>query len=428
MNDAIGFDVHSFVAEAADAMRSSPDAAANANVPEPERRLRLADWSMASYAGEPEPLRWLVRGSLPLGVPVLVAASGGAGKSFLALELAYRIARGPVPFGEREPPDVFSGQVVEHGTAVMLTAEDSKASVHRRLLAIDGERGLLPTLGDRLRVAPLPDAGGPMPLVVPDGRGGIATSPAFDHLLEELRGIEDLRLVVVDPLQAFTTADVNADPAAGQAFAGALARIAAETGATVLALHHMRKAGTEGVKTAQDAREAIRGTTALVDGMRCAYALWPASDDAAKRACDELGIPHEPGRVFLGAVVKANEPTDNTVRTLVRAHSGLLVDRTARLQAVSEFPAGMLDTFVDVIRQQAGDGRAIARNGPNSLFRRKELLPAGMRDAFTKDIEAKAIVHLSDEKRVVLVKRPSGFCLDVPDGPLATEQQPEKPS
>jgi hypothetical protein len=386
---------------------------------------------MASYAGEPEPLRWLVRGSLPLGVPVLVAASGGAGKSFLALELAYRIARGPVPFGEREPPDVFSGQVVEHGTAVMLTAEDSKASVHRRLLAIDGERGLLPTLGDRLRVAPLPDAGGPMPLVVPDGRGGIATSPAFDHLLEELRGIEDLRLVVVDPLQAFTTADVNADPAAGQAFAGALARIAAETGATVhgAASHAEERSQIRDTSRRRRTRERISG--ARLPSLTACAAPTPCGRPATTLPSGHVrnsAFAHEPNRVFLGAVVKANEPTDNSVRTLVRAHSGLLVDRTDRLQAVSEFPAGMLDTFVDVIRQQAQDGRAIARNGPNSLFRRKELLPAGMRDAFTKDIEAKAIVHLSDEKRVVLVKRTSGFCLDVPDGPLATEQQPEKPS
>ena len=426
MNDAIGFDVHSFVAEAADAMRSSPDAAANANVPEPERRLRLSEWTMASYAGEPEPLRWLVRGSLPLGVPVLVAASGGAGKSFLALELAYRIARGPVPFGEREPPDVFSGQVVEHGTAVMLTAEDSKASVHRRLLAIDGERGLLPTLGDRLRVAPLPDAGGPMPLVVPDGRGGIATSPAFDHLLEELRGIEDLRLVVVDPLQAFTTSDVNADPAAGQAFAGALARLAAETGATVMALHHMRKSGakSETPKTAQDAREDIRGTTAIVDGMRCAYALWPASDDAAKRACTELGIAHEPNRVFLGAVVKANEPTDNSVRTLVRAHSGLLVDRTDRLKAVADLPENILATVVDIVRRQAELGTPLTRSGGNSLFKRQEHLPPDMR-AMPRAKVDEVITHLLAEGRIVGIAKNGGSQLDVPGGKLAGGSVPE---
>jgi len=424
VNDAIGFDARAFVAEAADAMRSSPDAAANANVLEPERRLRLADWSMASYAGEPEPLRWLVRGSLPLGVPVLVAASGGAGKSFLALELAYRIARGPTPFGDREPPDVFSGQVVEHGTAIMLTAEDSKSSVHRRLLAIDGERGLLPTLGDRLRVVPLPDAGGPMPLVVPDGRGGVATSPAFDHLLDELRGIEDLRLVVVDPLQAFTLADVNADPAAGQAFAGALARIAAETGATVLALHHMRKAGTDGVKTAQEAREAIRGTTAIVDGMRAAYALWPASDDAAKQACAELGIPHEPGRVFLAAVVKSNEPADNSVRTLVRAHSGLLVDRTERLKAADSLPEHLLATVVDIVRRQAEAGTPITRSGGNSLFKRQEHLPPDMR-AMPRAKVDEVITHLLAEGRIIGKSKNGGSQLDVPGGKLAGGSTPE---
>jgi hypothetical protein len=36
------------------------------------------------------------------------------------------------------------------------------------------------------------------------------------HLIDEARGVPDLRLVAIDPLQAFVGADVNADPAVAQ--------------------------------------------------------------------------------------------------------------------------------------------------------------------------------------------------------------------
>ena len=37
-----------------------------------------------------------------------------------------------------------------------------------------------------------------------------------------------------------------------------------------------------------DAREGIRGTTALVDGARLVYALWKLDDETAKPICEQL--------------------------------------------------------------------------------------------------------------------------------------------
>ena len=107
----------------------------------------------------------------------------------------------------------------------------------------------------------------PGPLIANDGKT-FARTPFFDDLKRQLLAIKDLRLVVIDPLQAFVSADVNADPAAAQFLWSAMAELAAATGATVLLTHHMRKDGMMRIADGDDAREAIRGTTALVDGAR----------------------------------------------------------------------------------------------------------------------------------------------------------------
>ena len=87
------------------------------------------------YAGEATPIRWLCRGTIPLGVPVLVAAMGGLGKSYLALDLALHAAAGVV--GLEQPRLIFGGRLEGEGTAVLITAEDSFDAIHRRLNRID---------------------------------------------------------------------------------------------------------------------------------------------------------------------------------------------------------------------------------------------------------------------------------------------------
>ncbi len=62
---------------------------------------------------------------------------------------------------------------------------------------------------------PLPDAGGPRPLIATNGKT-LARTPFFDDLKRQLVQLPELRLVIIDPLQAFVLADVNADPAAAQ--------------------------------------------------------------------------------------------------------------------------------------------------------------------------------------------------------------------
>jgi len=316
------------------------------NVPNPEHEvgevaegLRLADWTADRYAGEAAPIEWLCAGTIPLAAPVLFAAMGGLGKSYLAIDLALQIAVGVC--GLAQPKTILGGPVALQGSAVVISAEDSFNAIHRRLNRIDPKERRLNN-PEKLIIVPLPDAGGPRPLIVGDG-GDFKRTPFFFSLADELAAIPDLRLVVIDPLQAFVMADVNADPAAGQYMWSAFAQLCAATGATVLVTHHMRKDGLARIESANDARETIRGSTALVDGARLSYALWKVDEQTSRALCLQLGIEYENGRIVNGAVVKANDEANVAVQTYARDPSGLLVDCSDRIGPMPASPGPTME-------------------------------------------------------------------------------------
>jgi hypothetical protein len=383
----------------------------------PPRRLDLNDWPASRYGGEVKPRRWLVDGVLPLGVPGMIAAMGDTGKSMLMLDLAVKIATGGdgVNFAT-----ALGGRVAARGTAVIVTAEDDAREVHERLDGIDplGKRLERP---ERLRVVPLPDAGGGLTLVR-QGRSGIELTPEAEGLFAQLRGIGDLRLVVFDPLQAFVEGDLNADPAVAQFLCSALARLAAETGAAVVVTHHMRKGNRkEDIADAAGARDAIRGTTALVDGLRFAYALWPMADYRAKKLCERLGRPWRPGVVVHGAVVKANGPANKLVRTYLRNGFGLLQDATEAVKAAAPQDDDLLAALERAVGVAAAAGRPYTKTGANGLYGRRSELGAALSAVGKHRLDALA-QKLLDAKRAVLAMASGSRAvkyLDLPDGPFA---------
>lgn len=95
---------------------------------------RLADWfSGEAYLGEAPEQQWLVDGVLPLGAPCLLVASGGTGKGMLALDLGLRVAGNPM-----QGIDLNCGpEVTSHGSVVILSSEDTRDDIHRRLESMD---------------------------------------------------------------------------------------------------------------------------------------------------------------------------------------------------------------------------------------------------------------------------------------------------
>ncbi len=409
------WDAADAVAEGMD-IRGFLDSAKQQEPPRKKRRINLQDWTFDRYQGPPPERQWLVDGVLPLGVPGMVAAIGGAGKSMLLMDLAAKVAL--TETGSPIPMEALGGPVVPiAGAAVMFTAEDDRKEVHRRTAQVVFAQ----PDPKRLIILPLPNVGGPMPLVAMGREGPILTEEYHD-IREELLETPGLRLVIFDPLQSFAGGDVNSDPAAGALFFAGMGRIAAETGATTLVTHHFRKVGSKPILTAGEAREAIRGTTALVDGGRWSYALWEVEQDEARKICKKLGAPFKRDTVFRGAVVKSNWPTDKTVRIYVRDPStGLLIDRTTDLLMNTDEPVKLLDQLVRQIAQAATNGQPFTRTGGNGLFERRAELPGELASMSKRRLWDMADALLESKRLVQCVAQGSHLkkWLDVPGGEFA---------
>lgn len=386
-------------------------------------RFDPSDWFTGrAFTGEPAPRHWLIADVVELGKPALLAAAGDTGKGMLLLDLAVKIATG-TPGDESKviPPMAFGNRIVAFGKAVILSAEDDEAELHRRFHALCPQMDRRGLADDRLALVPFPNAGGVQPFFV-QARDGLQVTDRFAMMRDWLLSLEDLRLVVIDPLAAFVHADINADPAAGAYVMGQLAALATETGAAVIIPHHMAKGdATRPITSAQAARHAIRGSTALVDGVRLAYAFWAPPENVQRASCRDIGEPYEANRLYQGAVVKANGPTDRMVRTYLRDRTtGLLVDATDRLRAVRTPKGEMLATLVDIIAQEAEAGFPfkLGSRGQDSVFGRRAHLPAPL-DTITRNQSDELVEKGVKDGWIVHAKSGKTTYLDVPDGPFA---------
>jgi hypothetical protein len=384
--------------------------------PKKKRRINLNDWTYDRYKGPPPKRKWLIDNILPLGVPGMVAAIGGAGKSMLLMDLAIKVALtetdSPIPM------EALGGPLIPiAGTAVIFTAEDDEEEVHRRLDALVPQE----PDPDKLIVVPLPNAGGAMPLVGV-GRDGPYFTDEYHELRESLSEIPDLRLVVFDPLQNFAGGDINSDPAVGSMFFAGMGRIAAETKATTLVSHHFRKSGGKPITTANEARESIRGTTALVDGGRWSYALWDMEPDEARKVCKQIGQRYERDTAYRSAVVKSNWPVDKGLRVFIRSLStGLLIDRTVDIQLADDEHPELLDDLVAQVAKSAKNGQPFTRTGGNGLYDRRSELSKEM-SIFSKRRLADMTDILLESGKVVLCMAGGSKVkkwLDIPEGEFA---------
>lgn len=346
--DAIdeGFDVDEFIVSGAGNTR---------------RSINLLNDSLliSRFTGSAPTQEFLVDGTFPLGVPIIFAAAGDSGKGMMTLDLAMKVASG------KPLQNAFGGIVGEFGDVVIFTAEDDESEMHRRIERIDtdGERFDYP---HKLHVVPLPNVGGVFP-ILRESMGDYSETDEFKKIYEQIVQMDNLKLIVFDPLASFVHADVNADPAAGAALTGLLARVATETGAAVVVCHHMTKVKDDtSITKPEQARNLIRGTSALVDGVRCAFAVWQLDEKTSRGRCSDLGVEYQRNRCFDGAVVKSNGPANRDIRHFIRNQfSGLLEDKTEQIEALARGnQAGLRkDAMFHWIRDCERSGMALCQRG-----------------------------------------------------------------
>ncbi|MBP6963849.1 MAG: AAA family ATPase [Armatimonadetes bacterium] len=187
--------------------------------------------------GELPPVPWLVEGLIPKGGLCLLAGDSGVGKSWLGFHLGQTVAS-ELPFLGKFP--------VEKGAVLYLDAESGENLIRRRFKKLwKGLEEANPDLDPDIPFSVLLSA------VDLDADG-------LQALTERIRR-ECIRLVVLDPMIHFGSADEN-DSRAMASFLEGIRQVSRDTGAAFLLVHHVRK---ESRLASNAPGQMIRGSSAI---------------------------------------------------------------------------------------------------------------------------------------------------------------------
>jgi hypothetical protein len=207
------------------------------------------------------PVEWLWPSWIPRGMLTLFGAAPGAGKSFVALDLARRLIHG-LPFPDGAPSPCPGANVL------VVDAEGTPALLNQRAEAWHTDRRRL-----YLMLAARPDAG--IDLDSPDDRQTLHTM--CRHLQPAL--------VIVDSLGA-ASAHGESSLEGARHLLGFLAALAADGNLAILIIHHLRKASrlSPSPTAPRIAADDLRGSSHISAAARSVLALTlpPASASPAR--------------------------------------------------------------------------------------------------------------------------------------------------
>ena len=272
--------------------------------------FNLQQYSIKNFTTEPPPRRWLVKNTMELSKISLLCSIGGIGKSGLCLRLCLDVNNGNGKF--------LGNDIIQQGNCAYLSAEDDAEETGRRLSLIDKSRSYLTCEHDTY-VITVADMGKPLTLIKEDLANGLHITDQAEDFKESLRQIDDLKLIVIDPIQSFVSGDMNNNSTA-QLYSQFCSSLASEFGCVVLSIHHLNKSAiSEGnTNSVLNARSSVRGATSLVDSHRSVNILYLDSEENTQRICFEQNIEYSRMAVVKAAMVKSNSEGDMSIKTLVR--------------------------------------------------------------------------------------------------------------
>jgi putative DNA primase/helicase len=206
------------------------------------------------------PVRWLWPGRIARGKVSMIAGHPGLGKSQLCISIAAIVSTGGLWPVDRTR--------CERGSVLIASAEDDAEDTIRPRLEAAG--------ADLTRVHVLEAVA----VRESDGslrRRGFSLVEDMPRLAAKLAELQDVALVVIDPISAFLGDTDSHQNAAVRAVLAPLAEVAAKHGAAVIAVSHLRKsAGGEAMLN-------ITGSLAFVAAARAAYIVAKDQADLLRR-------------------------------------------------------------------------------------------------------------------------------------------------
>lgn len=296
----------------------------------------------------PPARRWLLQDMLPTGIVGMIVAPGGTGKSQFVLQLGVTVATGIPLCG------VWPG--IERGKALLLLAEDEIDEVHRRLDRIIAELSpdypaMTSDLRHGLLIKPLTAANNLMTRA--SRHGDVEATDFVDRLLLTVAGIDDLKLIVIDPASRFRGGNENSADDVTR-FIEQLERLRQATGATVLR-HHANKLSmneTTGVR----GQAATRGSSAMTDGVR-----WQLNLSAVpKKTLQGLDVSK---RYLNAELTKSNYGPPIDPEILIRKPNGYLTSLRA-----AGVPVTLEDRLLQLIRDETQAGHTYSADGIENAF------------------------------------------------------------
>ena len=392
---------------------------------EGQESLGLREWAAHRWVTHPKPSHtFLVEQLVIKGEPHLFVAEGGAGKTFLLADLAMKIGS----FEEDGPPLEWCGQkIVKGGTCVLILCEDSQTEMHIRLLELD-RSGLITKAGDKLIVLPMTRIGGAFPLTTKDPKTGAAVaSQRWNEMLYLLKQLPDLAMVAIDTLNSVSHGDENSAVVISEMMREAH-RVCGELGAALVINHHLRKSN-EPIRTLEDLREGIRGSTAIPSYFRINFGMFRAGD--WERRCRALNVKPHKDAVWRMGVAKANiMGLFDGEKTLVRKDGGI-ADMTEEDPFNCASMAVRVSWIVLVVGMAAEAGYPFSHGGKNAmegLYKRRSQLPEEIGRLGYRELGA--ALEAGFASRVIVQCAAKGGSspkwVDVPSGPYARNDQGEQ--
>ena len=216
---------------------------------------------LQAFMKDPPELDFIWPGFLAGTVGALVAP-GATGKSFWALEAAMSVASSVVS------GDIAGIKPQNSGRVLYLAGEDPESAIIRRIFS----------LGQYLNAEARESIAKNLELVpIMGSRFDIMDAKQLGYLIKLGTG---MRLIILDTLSRIHHLDENSNGDMARLIS-TLEHIAAETGASVLYVHHVSKGSAWAGLT--DQQQAARGASVLVDNVRwCGYMARMTKEEAEK--------------------------------------------------------------------------------------------------------------------------------------------------